>query len=406
MAQVEFRDVSKVFERDVTALDHLSLTIEDGEFMVLVGPSGCGKSTALRLVAGLETLTAGTILADGKPLNELTPQERNVAVVFQNYALYPHKTVRQNLEFPLRMMKMPRRERQRKVAEAAELLGLQKLLDRRPKGLSGGQQQRVAMGRAIVREPIAFLMDEPLSNLDAKLRVEIRAQIAELQRRVGTTTLYVTHDQVEAMTLGERVGVLRDGRLQQVSSAQELYSRPANVFVATFIGSPRMNVFLARLEKTGDGELLLQSGAQRWRLPRDDRRRSQLASHVGRKVLCGLRPEAFEQVGEKQREAILEVTVRAMEALGHERIVYADCRLDTLSDEALARIAPDIEETAPEDAGENEARRQESAASENPPLVVRLPAGAALNRNDRLRLAADIGQVHLFDRQGHALGAG
>ncbi|MGD8396976.1 MAG: ABC transporter ATP-binding protein, partial [Candidatus Eiseniibacteriota bacterium] len=232
MATVELREVTKVFDGDVTAVDRLSLALEDGELLVLVGPSGCGKSTALRLVAGLETATAGEIRIDGEVVNGLAPQERDIAMVFQNYALYPHKTVRGNLAFPLRMMRMERAERERRIARTAGLLGLEPLLERRPRQLSGGQRQRVAMGRALVRDPRVFLLDEPLSNLDAKLRVEIRAEIAELQRRIGITTLYVTHDQVEAMTLGDRVAVLRDGRLQQVDDAQTLYDAPANVFVA------------------------------------------------------------------------------------------------------------------------------------------------------------------------------
>jgi multiple sugar transport system ATP-binding protein len=393
VARIEFQHVSKVFEGGVTALDDLSLTVEDGELLVLVGPSGCGKSTALRLVAGLERVTDGVILADGESLNELTPQERNVAVVFQNYALYPHKTVRQNLEFPLRMMKLPKKERRRKVDEAAGLLGLRSLLDRRPKELSGGQQQRVAMGRAIVREPIAFLMDEPLSNLDAKLRVEIRAQIAGLQQRIGTTTIYVTHDQVEAMTLGDRVGILRDGRLQQVAHSQEVYDRPANVFVATFIGSPRMNVLRARLEKTNAGEVCLRSGDHRWVVPRDDSHGADLESHIGEEVLAGLRPEAFQKAAGDQQDDVLEVTVVALEALGHERIVYADCDLDVLSDEALAGIRHERDQPV----------REENAGEEAPPLIVRLPTGGALNRGDRARFKANLKRLHLFDCAGNAI---
>ncbi len=392
MAEIEFQHVSKVFEGGVSALDDLSLTVADGEFLVLVGPSGCGKSTALRLVAGLEQLTDGLILADGRPLNHLTPQERNVAVVFQNYALYPHKTVRQNLEFPLRMMKLPKDERRRKVQEAADLLGLHPVLDRRPKELSGGQQQRVAMGRAIVREPNVFLMDEPLSNLDAKLRVEIRAQIAELQKRVGTTTIYVTHDQVEAMTLGDRVGVMCDGRLQQVARADEVYQRPANVFVATFIGSPRMNVFRARLEKSG-GDVRLQSGGREWTLPGEVHEAFALDPHLGRDVLAGLRPEAFEEVPQDRHENVIEAKVRAVEALGHERIVYADCDVDLLPDAALSGARPDA----------GRAPEQDDEPGELQALVVRLPPGGAVERGDRLRIAAKLEQLHFFDLNGNAL---
>jgi multiple sugar transport system ATP-binding protein len=366
VARIEFQHVSKVFEGGVTALDDLSLTVEDGELLVLVGPSGCGKSTALRLVAGLERVTDGVILADGESLNELTPQERNVAVVFQNYALYPHKTVRQNLEFPLRMMKLPKKERRRKVDEAAGLLGLRSLLDRRPKELSGGQQQRVAMGRAIVRE---------------------------LQQRISTTTIYVTHDQVEAMTLGDRVGILRDGRLQQVAHSQEVYDRPANVFVATFIGSPRMNVLRARLEKTNAGEVCLRSGDHRWVVPRDDSHGADLESHIGEEVLAGLRPEAFQKAAGDQQDDVLEVTVVALEALGHERIVYADCDLDVLSDEALAGIRHERDQPV----------REENAGEKAPPLIVRLPTGGALNRGDRARFKANLKRLHLFDCAGNAI---
>jgi multiple sugar transport system ATP-binding protein len=393
MARIEFQHVTKVFEGNVTALEDLSLTVEDGEFLVLVGPSGCGKSTALRLIAGLERATGGVILADGEPLNELPPQERNVAVVFQNYALYPHKTVRQNLEFPLRMMKLPKRARLRKVAKVAELLGLGPFLDRSPKELSGGQQQRVAMGRAIVREPIAFLMDEPLSNLDAKLRVEIRAQIADLQQRLGTTTVYVTHDQIEAMTLGHRVGVLRNGRLQQIARSSELYDRPANVFVATFIGSPRMNVFWARLEKTEGGEVGLRCGDHRWIVPHSASANVDLEAFIGAEILAGLRPEAFHRAGEDRQGTALDVTIRAIEALGHECVIYGDCSLNLLSDDALARINGE----------RNQAASSHLAADRTAPLTVRLPAGEALNRGDRLRLEAETERLHLFDGRGNAI---
>jgi len=396
MARIVFQNVTKVFMDRVTALDNFSLSVADGELFVLVGPSGCGKSTALRLVAGLEHPTAGAILADGKPLNDLTPQERNVAVVFQNYALYPHKTVRQNLDFPLKMMKLARPERRRRIEEAAALLGLRPLLNRRPRELSGGQQQRVAMGRAIVRQPIAFLMDEPLSNLDAKLRVDIRAQIAALQHRLGITTIYVTHDQVEALTLGDRVGVLQGGRLQQAARPKEIYDRPANVFVATFMGSPRMNVFRAVLEKTGRGELLLRSGHHGWPLPASCRRAGSLAEHIGRELLAGLRPEAFEQAAREPQPPSLEGTIRAREALGHEHIAYLDCSLELLSDASLARLRH----------GEDQAAPHVGDPDQPPPLIVRIPAGEAPDPGGRLSLRPHFEQLHLFGPDGEALPPG
>src|SRR5438477_7723611 len=252
VAEINLDNVSKVFSGGVVAVDGVSLTIASGEFLVLVGPSGCGKSTLLRMIAGLEEATGGTISIGDRNVTELPPRSRDVAMVFQSYALYPHMTVRQNLGYGLKVRKTPKREIAERVARAAELLGLDQLLDRKPAALSGGQRQRVAMGRAIVREPQAFLMDEPLSNLDAKLRVSMRAQLAALHGRLSTTTIYVTPDQIEAMTLGQRVAVMRDGRVQQVDTPQALYAKPANLFVAAFIGSPAMNLVEAEV---ADGEL-------------------------------------------------------------------------------------------------------------------------------------------------------
>src|SRR2546430_14940485 len=242
MAEVVLTDLSKVFHGGTVALDHVNLTVADGEFIVLVGPSGCGKSTLLRMIAGLEDATDGTISIDGRDVTELPPRSRDVAMVFQSYALYPHMSVRENLGYGLKVRKTPKKEAAERVARAAKLLGLEEMLDRKPGALSGGQRQRVAMGRAIVREPKAFLMDEPLSNLDAMLRVSMRSELARMHDRLSTTTVYVTHDQIEAMTLGNRVAVLRDGVLQQLDTPQKLYHRPLNVFVAAFIGSPAMNL--------------------------------------------------------------------------------------------------------------------------------------------------------------------
>ncbi len=318
MASVEFKNASKIFDDGTRALSDLSLSICAGEILVCVGPSGCGKSTMLRLIAGLERLTEGDILIDGAVVNDLAPQARNVAMVFQNYALYPHMSVRRNLEFPLRMMKTPRRQVDARVAEVANLLGLHDLLLRKPKDLSGGQRQRVAMGRAIVRKPKVFLMDEPLSNLDARLRIKIRADIAQLQRRTGTTTVYVTHDQVEAMTLGDRVALIHEGRLQQVATPQEVYDRPANVFVAQFVGSPGMNIFDGVLG-AGDRGLELHVENHRFLLPAGCRR---LESYSGKPVRAGLRPENFSYLSDGDKYVAAAVTAEAIEPLGHEHLLH------------------------------------------------------------------------------------
>src|SRR5437764_283327 len=282
VSEIVLDNVSKVFSGGVVAVDGVSLTIGSGEFLVLVGPSGCGKSTLLRMIAGLEEVTAGTISIGAREVTDLPPRARDIAMVFQSYALYPHMTVRQNLGYGLKVRKTPKHEIAERVSRAAQLLGLDQLLDRRPAALSGGQRQRVAMGRAIVREPKAFLMDEPLSNLDAKLRVSMRAQLAALHGRLATTTIYVTHDQIEAMTLGQRVAVMRDGRIQQVDTPQALYARPANLYVAAFIGSPAMNLVEAEI---GDGRI--HFGGHAIQLPA-------VESLPSGRVIAGIRPEAFE----------------------------------------------------------------------------------------------------------------
>ncbi|WP_018232110.1 ABC transporter ATP-binding protein [Thioalkalivibrio thiocyanodenitrificans] len=310
MSSVEFRGVRKAFDGNAV-IPGLDLSIRDGEFLVLLGPSGCGKSTLMRMLAGLEEASAGEILMDGRVVNALSPQARNVAMVFQNYALYPHMRVRDNLAFPLRMRGLKRAEIDRRVREAAATLGLGDLLERRPGELSGGQRQRVAMGRAIVREPAVFLMDEPLSNLDARLRVQVRTEIAALQQRLGTTTLYVTHDQVEAMTLGQRVAVMDAGRLQQVAEPLTLYRRPANRFVAGFLGNPSMNIFPLRMQTAG-GRVQMQLAGQWLDLPAGA---PAGASHAG------LRPEHFA-LASAERSAALKLRVEALESLGHETLVY------------------------------------------------------------------------------------
>src|SRR5438552_8642697 len=294
LAEIEYDSVLKIYDDGTQAVHDLNLEIRDGELMVLVGPSGCGKTTALRMLAGPEEISGGEIRIGERVVNDLTPKERDIAMVFQSYALYPHMTVEQNLAFGLKLRKMPKQEVSERVRRAANILNIEEFLKRKPRALSGGQRQRVAMGRAIVREPQAFLMDEPLSNLDAKLRVQMRAEIHQLQRRLGVTTIYVTHDQVEAMTMGDRVAVLRDGRLQQVDTPQNLYDRPMNEFVAGFIGSPSINLVEATLEKEG-GALSVKFGEQRLAVdPRLAGSRPALDEYVGRQVILGIRPEDFE----------------------------------------------------------------------------------------------------------------
>jgi multiple sugar transport system ATP-binding protein len=321
MAAIELVHLSKVYANEVAAVRDLNLEVAEGEFMVLVGPSGCGKTTALRMVAGLEEVTLGEIRIGGKVVNDLPPRDRDIAMVFQNYALYPHKSVYDNLAFGLRMRKVPKAEQKGRVEEIARVLGIGDLLQRRPAQLSGGQRQRVAMGRAIVREPKAFLMDEPLSNLDAKLRVQMRAEIARIQQALKVTTVYVTHDQVEAMTMGDRVAVMRDGELQQVATPQRLYDAPVNLFVASFVGSPPMNLFEAELDRDGSG-LLCRIGDSELELPADVvAERPALAGYAGRRVAIGIRPEDVREAagwdGARLRGRILLV-----ESLGSEQLVH------------------------------------------------------------------------------------
>src|SRR5438067_499056 len=296
MAEIEFTDVQKVYDDGTQAVYDLDLSIQDSELMVLVGPSGCGKTTALRMVAGLEEITDGEIRIGDRVVNDLTPKERNIAMVFQSYALYPHMTVEDNLAFSLKLGKMPKKEVQERVQRAANVLQIEDFLKRKPRALSGGQRQRVAMGRAIVREPAAFLMDEPLSNLDAKLRVQMRAEIHQLQRRLGVTSIYVTHDQVEAMTMGDRVAVMNAGELQQVADPQTLYDRPVNLFVGGFIGSPAMNMIEATVTRA-NGSHALDVGTQRIGLDEATlAAHPRLRAYEGRKVILGIRPEDLEDV--------------------------------------------------------------------------------------------------------------
>jgi multiple sugar transport system ATP-binding protein len=365
--------VTKVFGGDVVAVDEVSLEVESGEFLVLVGPSGCGKSTLLRMIAGLEDVTRGSISIDGMDVTSLPPRSRDVAMVFQSYALYPHMTVRDNLGYGLKVRRTPKREIERRVDDVASMLGLTDLLDRRPAALSGGQRQRVAMGRAIVREPKAFLMDEPLSNLDAKLRVSMRAQLAALHARLGTTTVYVTHDQVEAMTLGQRVAVMRDGRILQVDRPQALYARPETLFVAAFIGSPAMNLVEAELV---DGSVSFAG----LRIPLAP---EHTPASTARRVVVGIRPEAFTDAsfadpGLPQLDAVPEV----VEELGAETHVIFPL-------DAAAVDAMDVREAAEEEARLLRDDRVSFTARVDPRTDAR--------PGSLLRLAVDPARFHFFD---------
>lgn len=364
MARVVFEAVDKVYPNGFRAVSHLDLAIEDGELMVVVGPSGCGKSTLLRLLAGLEEVSAGRILIDGREAHRLSPQERNVAMVFQDYALYPTMTVRGNLEFPLRMRRLGKAEIARRVDEVTRMLELGGLLERLPKQLSGGQRQRVAMGRALVREPAVFLMDEPLSNLDAKLRVQVRAEIGELQKRIGATMLYVTHDQVEAMTLGDRIAVLYAGRLQQVANPKTLYERPANAFVAGFIGNPPMNLFPTTLESGEGGSVRVNLGNQTLVAKPAGLSADALPRWWGKPVTCGIRPEALVLVAGD--DAILRGEAELVEYLGHETLLHF---------------------------------RPQGAEVGSPPLVARLPGMHVFHKGDRVRFRVDSRDIVIFLEQ-------
>ena len=338
MAGIAFCGVNKIYPNGFQAVHDLDLAIRDGEFLVMVGPSGCGKSTTLRMLAGLEDISSGDLLIAGERVNGLHPRARNIAMVFQSYALYPHKTVQGNIEFPLRMAKLPKGDVKARALKVARMLELEPLLNRKPGLLSGGQRQRVAMARALVRDPVAFLLDEPLSNLDAKLRVQMRAEIAALQQRTGTTTVYVTHDQVEAMTMGDRVAVFKEGRLQQVDTPQRLFERPVNTFVAGFIGSPSMNLIASHIESASDG-LTLSLAEERIAIAHGfEARYDDPGLSAGQVAQVGLRPEDVVDphlVGEDQR---LHGRVAMTELLGREQMVYLDLRDGT---RVVARLHAD-----------------------------------------------------------------
>jgi multiple sugar transport system ATP-binding protein len=381
MSAVTFSQVTKRYKDGPKAVDALDLDIADGEFMVLVGPSGCGKSTALRMLAGLEEITGGELRIDDQVVNDLPPGDRDIAMVFQNYALYPHMTVRENIGFALEVAKMDKTEAKGRVEGAAEMLGLTEYLDRLPKALSGGQRQRVAMGRAIVRSPKVFLMDEPLSNLDAKLRVQMRSDIIQLQARLGTTMVYVTHDQVEAMTMGHRVAVMRSGILQQVAPPQELYLTPANLFVASFIGSPAMNLITSDVT-IEDGTVFVSFAEHRIRLaPGAVERYPGLLQRDGTQVIFGIRPEHFALAGDIDvaDDQIIGVDVDLAEAMGAE--VHVHTRFD------VAPVSIDGESLDPD----------EDAPVDGTPIIARIDGVHVVAMGEHIRLALKTHLAHFFD---------
>jgi multiple sugar transport system ATP-binding protein len=401
MAGIVMEDVSKVYADGTTAVSDLSLDIKDEEFIVLVGPSGCGKTTALRMVAGLESITQGTIAIGDRVVNAVPPKERDIAMVFQNYALYPHMSVYDNMAFGLKLRKLPKEEIDRRVRQAADILGLEEFLQRKPKALSGGQRQRVAMGRAIVREPQAFLMDEPLSNLDAKLRVQMRAEVSRLQNELGVTTIYVTHDQIEAMTMGDRVAVLKKGELQQVDTPQALYDHPRNLFVAGFIGSPAMNMVEADLVRE-DGGLYAVFGSTRLRVADEVvSERPGIRAYEGRRVIAGIRPENMEDASimsviPEDRRMKVDIVLR--EALGSEVLVHF-----------LVDAPPVLTEDTRELVGEQSGpmaqasvivqELEKAVETGTSTFVARLDPRTRAAERQPLELAVDTGRLHFFDPQ-------
>jgi multiple sugar transport system ATP-binding protein len=381
MASVSLERLSKVYPNGFRAVDDVDLEIAEGEFMVLVGPSGCGKTTLLRMVAGLEDITSGTLRIGGQVANAVPPGSRDIAMVFQSYALFPHMTVAGNIGFPLTLRHKPKKEVDRRVAETAKILGLSEWLSRKPGQLSGGQRQRVAMGRAIIREPTVFLMDEPLSNLDAKLRVQMRAEVSRLQRRLGVSTLYVTHDQTEALTMGHRVAVLRSGVLQQCDVPQALYDNPTNLFVAAFIGSPEMNLYVAVLTEDGTS---LKLGSQEIPLPETiGAAKPGLARYAGRPVIVGLRPEHLPVAGADLTGSVLRGDVSLTEGLGSQLLVH-------FSIDATRAYSEEVRAAAEEELDESEV----TSPGEGIALV---DARAPVKVGERASFAVDVGRMHFFD---------
>ena len=393
MARIVLSSVTKRYASGPAAVKELDLNISDGEFMVFVGPSGCGKSTALRMIAGLEAISEGEVKIGDRVVNDVSPKDRDIAMVFQNYALYPHMSVRDNMAFALKLKKVDKAELDRRVTEAARILDLEEFLDRKPRALSGGQRQRVAMGRAIVREPQAFLMDEPLSNLDAKLRVQMRSEIARIQRHLQTTTIYVTHDQVEAMTMGDRVAVMRKGELQQVGSPQELFNHPLNLFVAGFIGSPSMNFAASKIERAGNG-FKVEIGGQSIALPQEVlKKREALAGYEGREVIVGIRPQDFEHAEMSsggQDTAKIKARIDLVEALGTETLVHF--RID-----APAVVTEDMKELAADVGDEQLAALEQQADKGHVDFVAEVDPKSRVARDDDVELTIDATQLHFFD---------
>jgi multiple sugar transport system ATP-binding protein len=392
VASVTFDDVGKVYPDGTRAVSDMDLEIGDKEFMVLVGPSGCGKTTALRMLAGLEDITEGVIKIDDRVVNHVPARDRDIAMVFQSYALYPHLSVYENIAFGLRLRKMSKGEIDRRVREAARILALEEFLDRKPRALSGGQRQRVAMGRAIVREPKSYLMDEPLSNLDAKLRVHMRAEIASLQDKLGVTTIYVTHDQVEAMTMGDRVAVMRKGEIQQVAPPQELYEKPVNLFVGGFIGSPAMNMAEATIEQR-DGKVVAIVGDQPLALDEEVvKARPALEKSVGKRVVLGIRPENLEDASlapEIPEDRHLKGVVILREPLGSEIVAHFEVDAPPALTEDVRELARDVGQESSVQA----AREDESKAV----MVGRFGPRSRVRNGETIDVAVDTSAVHLFD---------
>jgi multiple sugar transport system ATP-binding protein len=393
LASVTFDRVSKVYDNGFKAVDSLDLEIRDGEFMVLVGPSGCGKTTALRMLAGLEDISEGELVIDDRVVNEVAPQKRDIAMVFQNYALYPHLSVYDNMAYGLKIQKLSKADIRTRVNEIAKVIGLEDLLERKPKALSGGQRQRVAMGRAIVRKPKVFLMDEPLSNLDAKLRVQMRSEVARIQHELQATTVYVTHDQVEAMTMGDRVALMRRGVLQQVDSPLRLYNAPANLFVASFIGSPAMNLFEATLERR-NGYTVAQIGDQFLRLdPAALAEPGDLERYAGKRVALGIRPEHLEDAAVQTgapSERRLRATVKTVEALGSELIAHLELSGRPLLNDEVKEVAADLDDAV---LAELEAEAHDAKL----PLVGRFDVASRAKADESVEVVVDTSRVHYFD---------
>ncbi len=384
MGAIDIKSAGKIYPNGTRALEDVSITINDGEFVVLVGPSGCGKTTLLRMVAGLEDITEGEIAIGDKTVNEVAPKDRDIAMVFQNYALYPHMSVYDNMAFSLKLRKLPKDEIEQKVKDAAKTLEISELLERKPKALSGGQRQRVAMGRAIVRNPQAFLMDEPLSNLDAKLRVQMRAELGQLHTQLQTTTLYVTHDQVEAMTMGDRVAVIRKGELQQIDTPREIYSNPKNIFVAGFIGSPSMNFVYAKI-KSKDEVMELTFGDNQ--ITYKDEKKDKLQSFENKEIILGIRPEAFEDgyfANEADYSESIKVKVSLLEQLGSDSYIHFYKDIKPVQTEAIEEILADEGEDI-------------TVLGDNTKFIARINPNSTVAEGEEVELRINPSKLHFFD---------